>query len=86
MIGSVEYISLLIIPLFILFTVIYGSIKKVRVYDSFVAGAGIEDRRDRFGDLLAAALGETAVVFTAAGPGWSTLDEAAPTASKVPPT
>jgi len=39
MISQVEYISLLIIPLFILFTVIYGAIKKVRVYDSFVAGA-----------------------------------------------
>ena len=39
MIESVEYISLLIIPLFILFTVLYGTLKKVRVYDSFVAGA-----------------------------------------------
>lgn len=39
MISSVEYLSLLIIPLFILFTVVYGSFKKVRVYDSFVAGA-----------------------------------------------
>jgi spore maturation protein B len=39
MIDYVEYISLLIIPLFILFTVLYGTIKKVRVYDSFVAGA-----------------------------------------------
>lgn len=39
MIKSIEYISLLIIPLFILFTVLYGSLKKVRVYDSFVAGA-----------------------------------------------
>ncbi len=39
MIGAVEYISLLIIPLFILFTVLYGTVKKVRVYDSFVAGA-----------------------------------------------
>lgn len=39
MIEYVEYISLLIIPLFILFTVLYGSFKKVRVYDSFVAGA-----------------------------------------------
>jgi len=39
MIGSFEYISLLIIPLFILGTVLYGAIKKVRVYDSFVAGA-----------------------------------------------
>jgi len=39
MIQYVEYISLLIIPLFILFTVLYGTFKKVRVYDSFVAGA-----------------------------------------------
>ena len=39
MISSVEYISLLIIPLFILFTVLYGTLKKVKVYDSFVAGA-----------------------------------------------
>ena len=37
--ASVEYISLLIIPLFLLFTVLYGAFKKVRVYDSFVAGA-----------------------------------------------
>jgi spore maturation protein B len=39
MIAHVEYLSLLIIPLFILFTVLYGMFKKVRVYDSFVAGA-----------------------------------------------
>lgn len=39
MIASFEYISLLIIPLFILFTVLYGTLKKVRVYDSFVEGA-----------------------------------------------
>ncbi|WP_432823819.1 spore maturation protein [Trichloromonas sp.] len=39
MIESIEYLSLLIIPLFILFTVLYGTAKKVRVYDSFVAGA-----------------------------------------------
>jgi spore maturation protein B len=39
MIRTVETISLLIIPLFILFTVWYGTFKKVRVYDSFVAGA-----------------------------------------------
>lgn len=39
MIPYIEYISLLIIPLFILFTVLYGTFKKVRVYDSFVAGA-----------------------------------------------
>ncbi|OIO75983.1 MAG: spore maturation protein [Elusimicrobia bacterium CG1_02_37_114] len=35
----VNFISLLIIPIFILFTVLYGFFKKVRVYDSFVSGA-----------------------------------------------
>jgi spore maturation protein B len=39
MIRHVEYLSLLIIPLFILFTILYGTFKKVRVYDSFIAGA-----------------------------------------------
>jgi spore maturation protein B len=39
MIAAIEYLSLLIIPLFILFTVLYGTFRKVRVYDSFVAGA-----------------------------------------------
>lgn len=39
MIAALEYLSLLIIPLFILLTVVYGTLKKVRVYDSFVAGA-----------------------------------------------
>lgn len=39
MIEKIEYLSLLIIPLFILFTVLYGTVKKVRVYDSFVEGA-----------------------------------------------
>ena len=39
MIRYVNYVSLLIIPLFILFTVLYASAHKVRVYDSFVAGA-----------------------------------------------
>jgi spore maturation protein B len=38
-IEYVNYISLLIIPLFILFTILYGTFKKVRVYESFVAGA-----------------------------------------------
>lgn len=35
----VAYVSNLIIPAFILFAVIYGAAKKVRVYDSFVSGA-----------------------------------------------
>jgi spore maturation protein B len=39
MIEVINYISLLVIPLFILFTILYGTAKKVRVYDSFVAGA-----------------------------------------------
>lgn len=39
MIQYVNYLSLLIIPLFILFTILYGTYKKVTVYDSFVAGA-----------------------------------------------
>ena len=39
MIEYVNYLSLLIIPLFILFTILYGTFKKVRVYDSFVTGA-----------------------------------------------
>ena len=39
MIEGINYLSLLIIPLFILFTIWYGTFKKVRVYDSFVAGA-----------------------------------------------
>ena len=39
MIEKINYLSLLIIPLFILFTLLYGSAHKVRVYDSFVAGA-----------------------------------------------
>jgi len=39
MIEKLNYLSLLIIPLFILFTILYGTFKKVAVYDSFVAGA-----------------------------------------------
>lgn len=36
---EINFISMLIIPAFILFAVLYGVIKKVRVYDSFVSGA-----------------------------------------------
>jgi spore maturation protein B len=36
---TINFISQLIIPLFILLVVVYGLAKKVRVYDSFVAGA-----------------------------------------------
>lgn len=36
---TINLISQLIIPLFILFAIVYGYIRKVRVYDSFVAGA-----------------------------------------------
>jgi spore maturation protein B len=35
----INYISQLIIPLFILFVIVYGFARKVRVYDSFVTGA-----------------------------------------------
>ncbi len=37
---TAAFISQFAIPAFILFAVLYGAIKKVRVYDSFVAGAG----------------------------------------------
>jgi len=36
---TISFISQLIIPAFILFAVVYGACKKVRVYDSFVSGA-----------------------------------------------
>src|SRR3989339_312950 len=36
---TITYLSSIIIPLFILFAVIYGAVKKVRLYDSFVGGA-----------------------------------------------
>ena len=36
---TVSLISQFIIPVFILFTVLYGCVKRVRVYDCFVAGA-----------------------------------------------
>jgi spore maturation protein B len=36
---TIGLISQIIIPLFILFTVLYGCAKKVRVYDCFVSGA-----------------------------------------------
>jgi spore maturation protein B len=36
---KIDFLSKLIIPFFIIFTVIYGFYKKVRVYDSFVSGA-----------------------------------------------
>ncbi|MBM4307204.1 MAG: spore maturation protein [Deltaproteobacteria bacterium] len=36
---TISLISQLIIPLFILLTILYGCIKRVRVYDCFVSGA-----------------------------------------------
>jgi spore maturation protein B len=36
---TVSFVSQLIIPLFILFTILYGCVKRVRVYDCFVSGA-----------------------------------------------
>ena len=37
--NTINFISQLIIPLFILFIVVYGFIKKTSLYDSFVSGA-----------------------------------------------
>ncbi|MBI5967065.1 MAG: spore maturation protein, partial [Deltaproteobacteria bacterium] len=37
--NTVNLISQLVIPVFILLTVVYGFVKKVRVYDCFVSGA-----------------------------------------------
>ncbi|MBN2108812.1 MAG: spore maturation protein [Deltaproteobacteria bacterium] len=36
---TISFISQLVIPAFILFAVVYGACRRVRVYDSFVAGA-----------------------------------------------
>ncbi|MBU2614048.1 MAG: spore maturation protein [Elusimicrobia bacterium] len=37
--NAFNYISQLVIPVFLLFAVIYGFAKKVKVYDSFIVGA-----------------------------------------------
>ena len=52
---TITFISQLMIPAFILFTVLYGAWKKVRVYDSFVSGAkeGIQVTINIFPYLLA---------------------------------
>ena len=52
---TLTFISQLMIPAFILFTVLYGAFKKVRVYDSFVSGAkeGIRVTLNIFPYLLA---------------------------------
>ena len=52
---TITFISQLIIPAFILFTVLYGAFKKVRVYDSFASGAkeGIQVTVNIFPYLLA---------------------------------
>ncbi|MCX7956386.1 MAG: spore maturation protein [Endomicrobia bacterium] len=39
MMKIIQLLSQLIIPLFILWVIVYGYIKRVRVYDSFVSGA-----------------------------------------------
>lgn len=36
---TIYYLSQLVIPLFFFFVILYGFLKKVRVYDSFVSGA-----------------------------------------------
>lgn len=45
------------------------------VGDSFVAGHGIEDHRDRFSDVLATQLGRKWEVFNLAKNGWNTANE-----------
>jgi len=54
-VKTITFISQLMIPAFILFTVLYGAFKKVRVYDSFVSGAkeGIRVTLNIFPYLLA---------------------------------
>jgi spore maturation protein B len=54
-VKTFTFISQLMIPAFILFTVLYGAFKKVRVYDSFVSGAkeGIQVTLNIFPYLLA---------------------------------
>jgi spore maturation protein B len=54
-VRSIGLISQLLIPAFILFTVLYGALRKVRIYDSFVAGAkeGIQITMNIFPYLLA---------------------------------
>jgi len=54
-VKTLTFISQLMIPAFILFTVLYGAFKKVRVYDSFVSGAkeGIRVTLNIFPYLLA---------------------------------
>ena len=39
MIASLNTLSLLLIPAFILFALVYGLLKKINVYDSFISGA-----------------------------------------------
>ncbi len=39
MIAYLNTLSLLLVPAFILFALVYGSLKKVNVYDSFISGA-----------------------------------------------
>lgn len=45
------------------------------VGDSFAAGYGVEDHRDRFSDVLGAELGEEWLVANATKPGWNTGQE-----------
>jgi len=45
------------------------------VGDSFVAGYGIKDAKDRFSDVLQDRLGKQWLVANVAQPGWDTLDE-----------
>lgn len=52
-----------------------GKTKVMVVGDSFVAGSGIADPKDRFSNQLGRLLGDNYVVFNVASPGWDTVDE-----------
>jgi hypothetical protein len=44
--------------------------------DSFAAGSGVEDYRDRFANILGTELGKGWTAIVVAMPGWNTVDEA----------
>jgi hypothetical protein len=53
-----------------------GKLKVMVVGDSVAAGLGINNYQDRFSNKLNDLLGNQAVVFNVASPGWSTMQEA----------
>ncbi len=54
---------------------VQGKKKIMLVGDSMVAGLGVCNAHDRFGDILQSKLGERYAVFNVAYPGWNTPDE-----------